>query len=207
MTEGRTDLVRRVRRALSPFPWRVVRRERLRHLTHDRYLLENVIFPALHSRVDVRSILFVGCDTYTAHYPSMFADRAFITIDIDPAKAKYGAPRHIVDSAANVEAHFSPGTLDAVICNGVIGWGLDRPDEIDQAARQWFVSLRPGGILLVGWNDLPPWRPPALAEITGLRAFTPITLSPFPASVYPTLGAMRHVFNFYARPDRGLDPG
>src|SRR5437588_793635 len=109
--DSRRPLVKRLRRILSPIPWRLVRRERLYHPTHDRYLLEEVIFPALRSRPDMHSMLFVGCEKYTATYPGMFADRDFTTLDIDPAKAEYGADRHVIDTFANVEAHFAPGSL------------------------------------------------------------------------------------------------
>ena len=51
---------------------------------HDRYLLEDLIFPTLHSRPDMRRLLFVGCDVLTEHYPDFFADRVYITMDSDP---------------------------------------------------------------------------------------------------------------------------
>jgi SAM-dependent methyltransferase len=202
---SRSTLVTRVRRALSLVPWRLVRKDRLYRPTHDRYLLEEVIFPALRSRADVQQILFVGCDTYTARYPALFSDRSFTTMDVEPSKARYGAARHVVDTVVNLSSHFGPETLDALICNGVIGWGLDRREEIDEAMRQAFASLRPGGILIVGWNDMPPWRPEPLEKLPGLRLFEPLTLSPFPAASYPTLGTMRHVFNFYVRPVTNRD--
>ncbi len=113
---------------LSPIPWRIVRTERLYRPTHDRYLLEQVIFAELLARDDMQRLPFVGCDIYTAHYPRIFSGRTFITIDSDPAKARYGSVRHIVDTIAALERHVDPCSLDAVICNGVIGWGL-----IDQA--------------------------------------------------------------------------
>jgi SAM-dependent methyltransferase len=202
VADRRPALVRQLRRMLSPIPWRLVRRERLYHPRHDRYLLEQVIFPALRSRRDIRTILFVGTDCYTASYPALFADREFVTLDIDPVNARYGAGRHVVDTFANVGAHFAPGSLDAVICNGVVGWGLNRPDEIDAAMRQSFECLRPEGILILGWNDIEPWRPVPLEQIEGFQSFVPWTLPPFPSPTYPTLGEMRHVFSFYMRPDR-----
>jgi SAM-dependent methyltransferase len=195
-----SPLVRRLRRFLSPVPWRIVSRKRLYHATYDRYLLEEVIFPSLHSRADVQDLLFVGCDTYTAAYPKMFADRQFVTIDVDPAKARYGAPRHIVDTIGNLEAHVLAESHDAVILNGVIGHGLDTADDIDQAVQQCVRCLRPGGLFIVGWNDMPPWRTVPFEEIEGFRAFAPLTLPPFPGPTYQTLGPMRHVFDFYVRP-------
>ena len=189
-----------MRRLLSAIPWRVIRKERLYQRSHDRYLLEEVIFPELRSRPDMQQILFVGCDTYTAGYPAAFADRTFITIDKDPAKARYGGERHLVDTVANLRAHVAIATLDAVICNGVIGWGLDRPEEIERAMEQCFACLRPGGIFILGWNDMAPWRPVAPEQIEALGSFSPFVLAPFPSSDYRTLGPLRHVFNFYVRP-------
>jgi SAM-dependent methyltransferase len=180
---------------------RVVRHIRGRLPPHDRYLLEQIIFPRLLSRADLRRILFVGCAHYTRHYPAAFADRELVTLDVDPAQARYGAATHIVDSLANLDVDVAPASLDAAICNGVIGWGLDDPDEIEQALAQCFRCLRPGGLLIVGWNDVEPHRPPVpLGQIESIREFEPVVFPPFPAPTYPTLTDLRHVFSFYARP-------
>jgi SAM-dependent methyltransferase len=170
---------------------------------HARYLLENVIFPELRARSEMRRILFVGCDRATRHYPRLFADREFATLDMDPGKARYGAEKHVTATLDEVREHFEPGSLDAVICNGVIGWGLDDRDEIDSAVTQCYDCLRPGGIFIVGWNDREPWRPVDLDSIGAFARFAPFTPPPFPGPVYPTLGEMRHVYNFYVRPVEG----
>ena len=202
MIEGskRTLRLGRLRRPLSRFPWRIVPRERAYPRAHDRYVLEDVIFPALLSNPQCRDILFVGCDTYTAHYPDLFIDRNFMTIDIDPVQARHGAARHVVDTFTNTRAHFDAASLDAVVCNGVIGWGLNRPEEIDRAAKECFECLHPGGIFIVGSDNAPPWRPVAFDNLDGFRKFEPLTLPPFPGPVYPTFGEFPHIFNFYVRP-------
>ncbi len=167
---------------------------------HDRYILEEVIFPELRSRPDVRTILFVGCDAYTEHYPDLFDDRDFITLDIDPSKEQYGARRHITDSLLNVESHVPSKSLDAVICNGVFGWGLNEAADIDGAAAACFRSLRVNGIFIVGWDDVAPWRPPPLDDLEAFRLFSPFVLPPFSQPVYPTFTDLRHVYSFYRRP-------
>jgi SAM-dependent methyltransferase len=106
----------------------------------------------------------------------------------------------VIDTFANVGSRFRPSSLDVVICNGVIGWGLNDADEINESAKQCFECLRPGGIFIIGWNDIAPWRPVPLHELDAIRKFAPLTLAPFPGPVYPTLGKLRHVFNFYTRP-------
>jgi SAM-dependent methyltransferase len=148
----------------------------------------------------MQHVLFVGCAVHTAHYESLFPGRDFVTIDVDPTKARYGARRHVVDTIANLESHFEADTLDVVVCNGVIGWGLDRADEIDCAASQCFECLRPGGVFIIGWNDIPERRPIAFNDLEGFRRFARLTLPPFPGPVYPTLGPSRHVYNFYMKP-------
>src|SRR5690349_9039381 len=114
----------------SVFPWRLVQAQRL---LHDRFLLEQVIFPALEGDPIVSRVLFVGCDRSTASYPALFSDTEFITIDSNPSKARYGARRHVTDRLANLRAHFAERALDAVVCNGVFGWGLDQADEINES--------------------------------------------------------------------------
>jgi SAM-dependent methyltransferase len=170
-----------------------------RHETPDREVLEQVIFPALRERADVRRILFVGCDWYTRHYPRAFGDRELWTIDVDPAKARYGAERHVVDTVAKLDAYFPPANFDAVIFNGILGYGIDDAGEAEVTVAQCFECLRPSGLFVLGWDDEEGVQvsPDAIAA---LRRFEPVTLPPFTAPSYPTFGSVRHVFEFYARP-------
>ncbi len=171
-----------------------------REYTPDRHVLEHVIFPALKHRDDIRRLLFVGCDWYTERYPGQFADREFWTLEKDPAKARYGARRHVVDTLTNASGHFAPQSLDAVICNGVFGWGLDTPQETEDALAACFECLRPEGLLIIGWNDVEGHRPVALETLSNLERFEPYTLSPFPGPTYPTFSALNQIFSFYRRP-------
>jgi SAM-dependent methyltransferase len=171
-----------------------------RHETPDREVLEQVIFPALRERADVRRILFVGCDWYTRHYPRAFGDRELWTIDVDPAKARYGAERHVVDTVANLDAYFPPASFDAVIFNGILGYGVDDAGEAEATVAQCFDCLRPRGLFVLGWDDEEAVRQVSPDAIAALGRFEPVTLPPFTAPSYPTFGSMRHVFEFYARP-------
>jgi SAM-dependent methyltransferase len=171
-----------------------------RHETPDRDVLEQVIFPALRERADMRRILFVGCDWYTRNYPRAFADRELWTIDVDPAKARYGAHRHVVDTVAKLDAHFLPASFDAVIFNGIFGYGVDDPGEAEAIVGQCFECLRPRGLFILGWDDEEGIRPVPPDTIAALRRFEPMTLPPFTGPSYATFGPVRHVFEFYARP-------
>lgn len=192
----------RVRETLASRSRPIRRRYGLIPVPHDRYLLEQIIFPELCRLGRLKAIVFVGCDNYTEHYERFFPGRTFITIDRDPGKARYGAQRHLVDSVTNLNAHFEPGSIDAVICNGVIGWGLDDPRDIARAARAMFNCLREGGTLILGWDDVRERRLPALDELFEACGFEPLTLPPFPCPVYETLTELRHVYGFYAKPRR-----
>jgi SAM-dependent methyltransferase len=173
--------------------WLFFRRE----YVPDRHVLEDVIFPSLLERADVRRVLFVGCAWYTRRYPGVFEDREFWTLDVDPRQARHGAARHVVDSVTNMSAHFEPASLDAVICSGVIGFGLDAPEEADAAIRACFECLRPGGTFILGVDDCAPFPLDALPSLT---RFEPVVVPPFPAATYPTFSGINHTFCFYARP-------
>src|SRR6186997_2328904 len=92
--------------------------------TADRAVLEEQILPTISRSTNRLRILFFGCEWYTRGYQRVLAKHDYWTMEIDPSKRKYGAKQHIVDSAENVADHFGPNSLDFILCNGVIGWGL-----------------------------------------------------------------------------------
>src|SRR5262249_47037652 len=85
----------------------------------DRRVLETIIFPYFADQFDFKKILFVGCGWYTRGYRKFFRDKNFWTLDIDPAKRRYGAKSHIIDSLANIGRYFRDNELDLIVCNGV----------------------------------------------------------------------------------------
>jgi len=120
----------------------------------DRTVMTKEILPALAALKPAR-ILFVGCQAYTARYDRWFASEQteYWTIDVDPETARFGSPnRHVVDGVQNLGGHFAPAFFDAIVLNGVIGFGLDEPTAIAQGLRACHAVLRPGGVLLLGWN-------------------------------------------------------
>ena len=178
--------------------------DRVRYLCMDkpeRTVLEDVVFPALRARPDMQRLLFVGVEWYTRKYPAFFADREFWTIDRDPRVAKYGAHgRHIVDSIVNVRVHLQPGSMDAVLCHGVIGITAVTRKECDEVLSACFDCLRPGGLMMNGWSALHWHEPFPLESLPSVQAFEPYVLAPLVASRYPTFGHWRAVLDFYRRP-------
>ena len=129
----------------------------------------------------------------------MFALKRLSTIDADPAAAIYGADHHIVDDLSSLRRHFRPGSLDLVVCNGIVGWGLDSADAADAAFCAATECLRPGGILMVGWNDLDEHRPFRLHDLPSIAGLEPWVFPPLETTQFLVDNAWRHVFNFYRK--------
>jgi len=168
--------------------------------TRDRTVLEGRILPWLAAQPSVRRVLFVGCEWYTYGYRKWFPAETYWTLDYDPRKKVFGAAgRHIVDSMTSLEQYFAPGTLDLVVCNGVFGWGLDAPPDIEAAFSGAHRALRPGGYFLLGWNNVPKRRPMRLEDIVALKAFLPAVIEPLGVAQYPVHGTKHHVYNLYLK--------
>ncbi len=58
--------------------------------TRDRRTLETILRYYAREPSDA-PVLFVGCAWYTRRYARLFSDDAYITLDVDPAKARFGA--------------------------------------------------------------------------------------------------------------------
>ena len=165
----------------------------------DRKLLEQVIFPEILRTPDYRRILFVGCAWYTLHYPMIFRDREFITMEISPDEATYGGATHIIDSCENIGLHFTPNSLDVIVFNGVYGCGLNELPAIEHTLQAIHLSLRPKGLFVFGWNDLPVMAPYRIEQLTGLNAFEPYTFPPLNTTIHQSNSKNRHRFHFYRK--------
>ncbi len=174
--------------------------------TPDRMVLENQIFPFYQISADHTDMLFIGCDWYTEGYARRFRHKNYCTLDADPAKARFGSQNHLTAPMQNLGAAHHNASLDLIICNGIIGWGLDDIRDAEASFAAAFEALRPGGHLIVGWNDVEPHRPFTPADLHALK--------PFDALVFPPLGVdqvrvdhkMQHVFEFYAKPSAAITP-
>ena len=45
----------------------------------------------------------------------------------------FGAKRHIIGYLRQIGEYFEENSLDAIICNGVLGFGLNDPQEIENS--------------------------------------------------------------------------
>jgi SAM-dependent methyltransferase len=168
--------------------------------TEDRRLLEQVVLPYFAGEPGFARVLFVGCDWYTSRYERAFAGKEYWTLEKDARRRKHGAARHVTDALANLPAHFPERHFDLILVNGVLGWGLDDRQEAEASLEACAQALRSGGVLLLGWNDVPEKRPLPPEESRSLSRLRPWVFPPFGAPRRETATANRHTFSFYVRP-------
>jgi SAM-dependent methyltransferase len=171
----------------------------LRLRSPGRDVLESAILPYCAAHEPFRKVLFVGCDWYTKRYERLFRERDYVTIDVDPERRPFGGRRHIVDSMVNLMRHFASEELDLILCNGVFGWGLDNREESKLAFAACYTALRPGGVLMLGWDDVPEHRPFDPEGLDELRRFARWTFPPFGRARH-VVDNDRHVYDFFRKP-------
>jgi SAM-dependent methyltransferase len=120
----------------------------------DRRYMEEAILPTV-ARLKPRRLLDLGVESYTQHYGRWFPPECeYWTLDLNPGVAHLGPPgRHIVGNALDMASYFEPGSLDVVLFNGLFGFGINRLDEQERAIEAVRTVLRPGGRLLLGWDQ------------------------------------------------------
>jgi SAM-dependent methyltransferase len=170
------------------------------HLTPDRLILEEEIFPYFINRKEFQRVLFVGCEWYTKPYNKYFKNKEYWTIEIEPKRAKYGAKKHIIDSITNLSEHIQNNYFDAIIFNGIFYLGeVDKKDEVEKAVDQCYEALKSSGIFVVGWNDTEKIVPFPLTEIDSLSQFQPYIFPALGKQSYLTKANNRHTYSFYMK--------
>lgn len=172
---------------------------RWRLATPDRIFLEDVVVPFFTARDDVRAVLDIGVDWYTRSYPRLFNKQEYWTIDMDPDKGQFATANHHTGSMTQLTDFFPAGKFDLVLCNGVVGWGLNDPADVARALEECARVLRPGGWLVLGWNDREGHQVPGLLGIMA-EHFRPF--------VHPAVGTDHHItdtsyshrYDFFRRP-------
>ncbi|MBC8119453.1 MAG: methyltransferase domain-containing protein [Burkholderiaceae bacterium] len=168
-------------------------------ITEDRRVLEQVILPAFAQRPAGQRVLFVGCAAYTKAYAGLFTAHDYWTIDPVARRRRYGAQRHIVDYLQSLDSHFADSYFDIIICNGVLGWGLNEAEQAEAAFAACYRHLREEGDLLLGWNDVAPRNRVPPNQVHALQRYEPCTFAPLQTSMLRVPGPNRHVFSFYRK--------
>jgi len=188
-------MARRCARLLPAPLRRAIRLHRFRRLP-DRVYLESRILPWLAAR-GVTQLLSVGCQDYTAHYGALLRRLGvgLSTADLDPQAAAFGASHHLRKSVTALVAADFPRLPDGVLLNGVIGWGLDAPAEIEAGFAALARLLPAQAPLVVGWN----------LERAGDPAALPACRALFRRCAGPTgetrvaIPGSTHVYDFFLR--------
>jgi SAM-dependent methyltransferase len=167
--------------------------------TEDRRVLERTILPAYAERNDVQRVLFVGCAPYTEPYRHIFRAVDYWTIDPVPSRARHGSEHHIVAPLQQLDRHVQHGSFDLIVCNGVLGWGLNQMADAERAFVCCETALRDGGELVIGWNDVPGRNRVRPETIAALRRFERQVCPAIGAVRMIVAGPHRHVFDFYRK--------
>lgn len=162
----------------------------------DRRIMADSYVPAL--AAEGGRILWVGCREYTLDdYAALEAGGGEVwTTDIDPSAERWGRQgRHRTGDVCEADALFADLTFDAVVCNGVLGYGVDSPEQQRRALAALAAVLRPGGRLLLGWNT-DKIDDPVAAGLSA-AAFDPVPLGDRPTRV--GFDTVTHVYDSLIR--------
>lgn len=124
----------------------------------DRAILTEKIFPALGQTSALgpqSAILWIGCRRYTQNYYPLLErwGACCWTVDIDPEASRWGrCGRHRVGDILNLATLFPDLRFDAILCNGVFGFGVDSLSAQQSASEAMAAVIKPTGWLLLGWN-------------------------------------------------------
>ena len=95
-------------------------------------------------------VLFVGVQKYTKDYEKYFLNNQAESIDIDYDQARWGFRKHHFGALATLKEKNL--CYEAIILNGVIGYGLNTQIECEQFIADCADLLTPHGLLLIGVN-------------------------------------------------------
>ena len=106
---------------------------------------------------------------------------------------------HIVDVFENLDQYFEPEYFDVIICNGVLGHGINDRDAVEKALAVCFSHLRPGGNFVLGWGGTPGLLSFPLEESKSLALFSEFKFPPLSTSNYSTRPHYEYVFQFFKK--------
>jgi hypothetical protein len=81
----------------------------------------------------------------------------------------------------------------------VIGFGLNRLSDIEQAVDACYEVLAWQGILLIGWNDTTQRAPIDIRALHAISKYHEYPFEPLHTCHYRTAGSQHHTFSFYRK--------
>lgn len=165
----------------------------------DRAVLTEQILPGVREEAAGRDVLFVGVEWYTADYPKLFPSGNLVTLDVRQEVAEHGAERHLTVDLRRLDDHVEPERFAAVVCNGVLGYGVDEADDVRRALDAMQRCVAPGGHVVIGWNDIEGRRVPQLTELARGAGLQPSAGAGLPTPRLGPIGPLRHVYEVFRR--------
>lgn len=144
--------------------------------------------------------LFVGVDKHNWHYPRLLKTE-FHSLDIEARKAVYGQPgRHWTGSATSMAGHYGDNAFDVVVANGLLGFGIDEAQGCRHLLENCEAVLKPGGLLVLGYNDRSDRVPYAVLPMAlGLfDEFTP-PIAEVAGALHRVDDSFQHVYLFLTK--------
>lgn len=172
--------------------------------TPSRVFLETRVFAYLNRLAafqrEPQQLLFLGLDKHNWHYPRLLR-ATFHSLDISPRNAVYGRPGlHRIGDALDMAEHYGQDAFDVVIANGLLGFGIDGEAGLRRLLAQCHAVLRPGGVLVLGYNDLPERTPFPVEAGPEFEEFVP-AIDGVIASRHMVDDPYRHVYCFCRKSD------
>jgi hypothetical protein len=96
-------------------------------------------------------MLFLGWAKYTKEYGKICK---MISVDIK-TKVKPDIIADITTDNFVKKVKEQHNNYKSLIINGVIGWGVNEPEQIHKALNNCKKVMSPGGYMLMGWNAMP----------------------------------------------------
>ncbi|MCH1985015.1 class I SAM-dependent methyltransferase [Achromobacter xylosoxidans] len=167
--------------------------------TPSRVFLETRVFAYLNRLAafqrEPQQLLFLGLDKHNWHYPRLLR-ATFHSLDISPRNAVYGRPGlHRIGDALDMAEHYGADAFDVVVANGLLGFGIDGEAGLRRLLAQCHAVLRSGGVLVLGYNDLPERTPFPVEVSPEFEEFVP-AIDGGIASRHMVDDPYRHVYCF-----------
>ncbi|MFG0288348.1 MAG: class I SAM-dependent methyltransferase [Rhodopirellula sp. JB044] len=168
----------------------------------DRVYLREVMLPSM-AKTKPENVLLAGTRRYTRRYPSFFAanDTVVWTLDFDPSAARFGnGPFHRTGDHCEVDQIFESVRFDVIHLNGILGFGIDTPDQVERMTEACHRALNTNGHIMIGWDSDRTTDPAENPTI--ISRFEHSKFADLPARHAVTgLGGYDHVFDWFRRTD------
>lgn len=120
------------------------------HMYPSRVYLEERVLPFLGQHPPV---LDIGHFKDLDHYKYLVGTKQYVTVDIRRSKTGPTIRCNCTYPELVLLARKHYVEYGSILLNGVIGFGVNTKYDLDATFQNFYELLRPGGHLLIGWNE------------------------------------------------------